>query len=43
MEHALLFHDSVNCTHRNEISHSIANAEGHIVLLARQLDEVYTG
>jgi len=34
MKPALLFHDSVNCTHCNEISHFIANTKGRIVLLA---------
>ena len=43
MEHALLFHDSVKCTHSNEMSHVIVKTEGQLVLLASRLDEVYTG
>ena len=43
MEHALLSHDSVNCTHCNEFSHFIVNTEDQIVLLASRFGEVYTG
>ena len=43
MEHTLLFHDSVNCTHCNEFSHLIVNSEGQIALPANRLDEVYMG